>query len=337
MKKKLIVPISTACAMLLLIIDGKTALSGATDGILLCLQSLIPSLFPFFILSTMLTSSIAGIPIRFLNPIAKLCRIPFSCTSLLAVGFLGGYPIGAQNVALMYRKGYLSDHQAKRMIVFCNNAGPSFLFGVLGSMFSEPKVLWFLWFVHIISALLVGFIIPGSDDARTGTPSQQQISLPAALEISVKTMALVCGWVIISRMALKFLQRWFLWLFPEWVQVLVTGILELSNGCIQLSNISCEGLRFTMAAAFLSLGGVCVSLQTASVSRDIPQNLYFPGKLLQCCFSVTACSILQFLFPSADRFTSPILFYGSIAVGIILILFFRYLKNCSRIPAQIGV
>ena len=122
-----------------------------------------------------------------------------------------------------------------------------------------------------------------------------------------------------------------------WTQVLITGLLELSNGCIQLTALSCEGLRFIIASVFLSLGGICVALQTASVTEDIPKDLYFPGKLLQCCFCVAACSPLQVLFPFADRFTSSIPLKLSIAVGTILILLFRYRKNSSRIPAHVGV
>lgn len=323
--------------MVVLIVDGKTALNGAAEGIELCLQSLIPSLFPFFILSTILTSSLSGQSIHLLQPIAKMCRIPSAYTSLVAVGFLGGYPVGAQNVAILYRKGLLTRMQASRMIVFCNNAGPAFLFGILGSMFSDTKIPWILWSVHIASALLVGILLPGGDDGNVTKLSDHRISLPGALELSVKAMALVCGWVVIGRMLLAFLQRWFLWLFQDWVQILVSGLLELSNGCIQLRNIQYEGLRFIMAAAFLSLGGICVTLQTASVTESVPLDLYFPGKLLQCCFSVAACSLLQFIFPDGEQCISGIPFYISAVVGIILILFLRFQKNNSRISVHVGV
>lgn len=336
-KKQLYGPLAAACAMVVLIIDGKTALNGAADGIALCLQSLIPSLFPFFILSTILTSTLAGQSIRFLQPVAKLCRIPPACASLIAVGFLGGYPVGAQNVAMMHRKGFLSPQQASRMIVFCNNAGPSFLFGILGSMFSDPRIPWILWIIHIVSALLVGIVLPGDDDEHISILTTRKVSLPGALESALKTMALVCGWVVISKMVLAFLRRWFLWLLPNWMQILISGMLELSNGCILLKNIPNEGLRFIMAAAFLALGGICVTLQTASVTEGISMDLYFPGKLLQCCFSIAACSLLQFLFPAAEQFFSVMLFYISAASGIIMTFFLRFQKNSSRISVQLGV
>lgn len=323
--------------MMVLIFDGKTALRGASDGISLCLHTLIPSLFPFFILSILLTTSISGQAYVFLNPIAKLCHIPSDSSFLLTIGILGGYPVGAQNVAAMYRFGQLSTQQASRMIVFCNNAGPAFIFGILGSMFSNAVIPWILWGIHIFSALVVGSILPYSGKEHTVSLPKCPITLVKALETSIKTMAMVCGWVVLMRMVLTFFQRWFLWLLPTWAQITIAGILELSNGCIQLIQINCEGLRFLLASVFLSLGGVCVTLQTLSVADGIPMKLYFPGKILQCCISVTMCCLLQFLFPVPQRYASVVIFSAAVIVGIFLILFLRHTKNNSRIPVYLGV
>ena len=39
-----------ALGLLILILDGKTAYNGAVDGIELCLKTVIPALFPFFVI-----------------------------------------------------------------------------------------------------------------------------------------------------------------------------------------------------------------------------------------------------------------------------------------------
>jgi hypothetical protein len=68
-----------------------------------------------------------------LEPVRKLCRIPAGCSCLLIPAFLGGYPAGAQAVGQTLHQGGLSRKDAERMLLFCNNPGPSFLFGVLGN------------------------------------------------------------------------------------------------------------------------------------------------------------------------------------------------------------
>ena len=257
--------------------------------------------------------------------------------SLLAIGFLGGYPVGAQNVALLHRSGQLSDHQASRMITFCNNAGPTFIFGILGSMFSSPVMPWLLWLIHIISALLVGIVLPGDRDQRVVSPLPRGIRLTEALAQSVRTMALICGWVLLMRMIISFLQRWLLWLIPVPFQIILSGMLELANGCLQLGNIACEGLRFILASAFLALGGICVMLQTASVTEGISMSLYFPGKLLQCTFSILLACAAQSLLPTSQRYPCGMIVLISMTISVGLLLNLRHFKNSSRIPETIGV
>ena len=328
--KKQSIPTAVAAAfgMLILILDGKIALSGASDGVNLCYKTLIPSLFPFFLLSTMLTGALSGQAIRLLRPIASACKIPKGAESLLAIGMLGGYPVGAQNVALLHHTGQLSNEQAARMITFCNNAGPAFLFGVLGSMFSDSKIPWLLWFVHITSALLVGMLLPGSRAESFVQSLPRPVKLTDALAQAVKVMALVCGWVVLMRMVLTFLEHWFLWLLPLPARVAVAGLFELSNGCVRLALIENEGLRFLLASAMLAAGGICITLQTASVTQSISMKLYFPGKLLQCCISILLSCALQFTFPPQMRQNC-----GAVIpiAGIVGILCFLILKNIEKV------
>ena len=145
-------------------------------------------------------------------------------------------------------------------------------------------------------------------------------------------MALICGWVLLMRMTISFLQRWFLWMLPVPVQAILTGTLELANGCLQLESISCEGLRLIVASAFLALGGICVMLQTASVTEGISMALYFPGKLLQCTFSILLACGAQHLLPAPQRCGCGIIFSISAAISAGLLLNLRKFKNNSGIP-----
>lgn len=329
-KRNLCTAIAASLGMLALILDGKTALSGAAEGVELCLNTLIPSLFPFFLLSILLTGTLSGQSVSILRPVAKLCKIPAGAESLLAIGLLGGYPVGAQNVALMHRAGQLSDAQAARMVTFCNNAGPAFIFGILGSMFTDPFVPWLLWFIHILSAITVGMVLPGSLESGPTQPLKRQVRVTDAMEKSIRAMGLVCGWVVLMRMILAFLDRWFLWSLPLSAQVAVCGILELSNGCIRLAQLGDEGLRFLLAAAMLSLGGVCVTLQTTSVTDGISKRYYFPGKILQCCVSIVLADLLR----PGNSFTIAAI---AAVIGIGCILSFRIYEKSSRIPAMVSV
>lgn len=285
MRKKYFSALFAGIGFLVLILDTKTALSGAAEGIRLCLQTVIPSLFPFLFLSVMLTSAFSGLEIPFLRPLCRLLRIPNGGESLLVVGLLGGYPVGAQCVAEAVRSRHISRENGKRMLAFCSNAGPAFLFGIGANLFEQKWMCWALWGIHIASALLVGLLMPGG----TNTPVKQfdtsACSLTEALQRSLRVIATICGWVLIFRVLLAFCTRWFLWLLPVWAQCLICGILELANGCCGLSQLGDVSQRFILCSLFLGFGGLCVTMQTYSVTAGVDASLYLPGKLLQALLS----------------------------------------------------
>ena len=318
--------IGAAVGMMILILDGKTAVSGATRGVDLCLRTVIPSLFPFFVLSGLLTSAFLGSKF----PVSLKCfGVPQGAETLAIAGFLGGYPVGAQNIAAAYRNGSLSRSTAQRMLGFCNNAGPSFLFGMIGPMFPSAKYAWALWGIHIVSALLVGFLLTGETEKQVSIPKYPPPGLSQALRQAISVMGSVCGWIILFRIILAFLNRWVFWLLPQTWQVAVTGLLELSNGCVALMSVEDIGWRFLICAGILGFGGLCVTMQTISVTADLSLRYYFPGKLLQTAFSILLC---RFFIPYRTEFVVILLIY-CIFLGLIL----RKMQNNSSIPLLIGV
>lgn len=302
LKRTTLTATAASIGMLLLILDSKTALKGAAEGIDLCIRTVIPSLFPLFMLSSMLTVSLSGGTIAILRPIGIACGIPKGAESLLLIGLLGGYPVGAQNIYHAYRDGFLDDQQARRMLGFCNNAGPAFIFGIAGGLFHSQLCTWVLWGIHIFSAILVGMILP----RRTGSTVSPRVTAPIALTQSVtrsvRVMGEVCGWIILFRVVLTILQRWLLWLIPDIYTSLLYGSLELVNGCHFLHSIPTEGTRFILCAVFLAFGGACVGMQTMTVTRELGGGWYFPGKILQSLISILLAFPLQYvLFDAGQR------------------------------------
>lgn len=304
MKHKLLIGWSAGMGMVILILDAKTALSGAAEGIRLCLQTVIPSLFPFLFLSILLTQSLNAVPIPFPGILRRWMCIPKGGEYLYWIGMLGGYPVGAQSIALACRQGKLSPFDAARMLPFCNNAGPAFLFGMGAVLFEDWRICLLLWLIVIISSLLLGIITaPGKQEhfiSDNCAPPRFSNSMAGA----VKSMAQICGWVVLFRVMLCFGEQWIFWLLPETGQVILSGLLEITNGCCKLSEIQPMGLRFLLMAVFLGFGGICVTLQTSSVisETDITMTEYCRGKLLQGCICLLLSVAAQPIFPPESRY-----------------------------------
>lgn len=339
MRKRIVNGSLSALGMLVLIMDSRTAISGAKDAVELCLYSVIPSIFPFIVLSGMLVSVLNGAHLPILAPMGRLLGIPRGAEGIFLTGILGGYPVGARSVYHGYRSGFLSSDDANRMLAFCNNAGPSFLFGILGSKFMDPLSVWGLWIIHILSAVMVALLIPRREINSNRSAVETPIPLTQSLKSAVITMGYICGWIVLFRVILAFLDKWILWLFPVTLRVSVYGLFELANGCLCLDSITLPGLRFVTASIMLSFGGICVQMQTASVTGGLGIRNYLAGKILQTIFSFLLSSLVQlFLFSSSERFyISPLIIAISILFPVFCCILIRKKKNKCSIPATVGV
>ena len=322
--KQITIPIMAAIGLYVLILDTKTAVSGAQEGIQICIKTLIPSLFPFFMVSGLFCSVYSGINLTFLNPILRLCHMPNGSGSLLVVGLLGGYPVGAKAIADSQKEGNLDLQDARRMMCFCNNAGPSFIFGILSNLFENALAPWILLFISILSAIITGWLLPVNNQSNSTSIKTNRMNVAQIFNSSIRAIVSVCGWIILFRVILSFLKRWFLWAMPSTIQVIIAGVIELANGCLELGMIDQDGVRFVMAAVMLSFGGLCVYLQTAAVAGQTGTGLYFPGKVLQSLIALVLAGIGQlFLFSGQNRMP----FIGFLPPTILLLIIVIVVKT----------
>ena len=151
----------TLSALGALLVCSQAALESARAGLSLCAQMIVPSLLPFFMLSSLLQQlGLPGILGRLLSPVTqKLFGIGGAGASALLLGVTGGYPLGADAVARLRRSGALTREQAERALAFCNNSGPAFLVGAAGvGVFHSAGYGLLLYGVHVLSSVLVGML-----------------------------------------------------------------------------------------------------------------------------------------------------------------------------------
>lgn len=300
--------IAAAAAMTALILDIQTAIQAAAQAIEICVKTAIPSLFPFFVLSGILVPYASHLRLPFLR---KLLKLPDGWESIFLLGCLGGYPVGAQCIAQGYSSGKLDREQAQRMLGFCTNCGPSFLFGIVGCALGSSKQALAVMLTGIISAIIVGMLWPCREQKNAENPQIPSVSLPQAVRQALRSMASVCAWIILGKVLLAFLTRWFLWRLSDELQLITTGMLELTNGCLMLRQCANEDLRFAAACAMTSFGGLCVAMQVRSLCADtgLEDRLYLPQKLLQSA----AASILALGHIAMPGFLWII---GAVLIGI---------------------
>lgn len=310
--------------MLLLITCTNIAATGVASGIDLCIRVVIPSLFPFFIITSWLNGSIQEITIPGLRLLGRFLHLSAGSEGIFFIGLLGGYPIGAQCIADANRHGQIDTIQANRMLGFCSNAGPAFIFGITRLLFSSKFIPWIVWMIQISSAIFVGMILPPIAQQTSVVIERRPISFIKAMKQSTQATASVCGWIILFKTIQQFLT-------PitrnNPVTILILGFLELSNGILQLDNIPVASIRFIFCSAYLGFGGLCVWMQTYSTTGSLGTGLYLPGKLIQLitCILLSSYSSI-FLFQ--ENIITPVYLLVITTIGLSLICQLR--KYCAK-------
>lgn len=312
-----------------LILFTKDVSAAAAGGISLCLRVVIPSLFPFFVLSSLFISS--GMAMRLsrlmAKPLRMLFRLPGSCSPAIVMGLIGGYPVGAKTAFDLYDNGSCSANECSRMLVFCSNCGPAFIFSAVGvSIFGSLKAGAVIYLCHIASALLIGmvsgFFSQDVPDRPCPAPAKSHQSFPTAFVSSVSSsftaMLNVCGFVIFFASLMAFLKscgfftlftKLLFFLDPKSAASLLEGIFEMTGG---VSSVPMAGLgvpgSMALCAFIIGWGGISVHSQVISLmgERPISMSGYFKGKMLQAVISSAMTYAFSIYFLKDTSVCAPI-------------------------------
>ena len=207
-KKTFLLPYACFAMLIVFILDSKTCAIGAADGLTLCIKTVIPSLLPMMVLSSVISQA------QILKPmwLSRLLGVPNGAESFFISGILGGYPVGAKCIAEAYHGHRLSHKDAAHLLCFCNNAGPSFIFGICGSFFSTAYIPLLIWMIQIFGAVITGIITAEGPNTNAVHSEENKYSLTSAITSSIKAMGQICGWIILFRVVMTFMRKWILWI-----------------------------------------------------------------------------------------------------------------------------
>ena len=285
MKKWLTLPAVLAVGGLLLLRPQEAA-QAVREGLALCAGTVIPSLFPFFVVVSLLlqlglAETLQGLCGPFMGPLFRMRGV---CALPLLAGLLGGYPAGARTAAELFQQGRLSRREAELLLGFCDNCGPAFLLCYVGAgVLGDARAGAYLYLIHVLSALLAGMVLcrlcpgrdpalPGGRTAARGVPFPQ--ALTAAGSGAVTATLNICAFVVLFRVLAA--------LLPPVLPGAALGVLEMVTG---VSALSPGRAGFVWAGAIVGWGGLSVHCQALSAAAPLSFRWHWAGKALQAALS----------------------------------------------------
>lgn len=293
---------ASLCAMAALIFCSDEVIVSCRYALSLCCELIIPSLFPFFLISILMNR--LGIPAALGRITAPLSRRLFGVSgaggTAFFMGLCGGYPLGAAYIADMYQAGAVEQDEAELLLGFCNNSGPAFLIGAVGTgIFNSTKAGLYLYLVHIISAAIIGTIMgfgrhSERDIVKMKTMPRFARAFTDTVRQAVVSILNVCGYVVCFTVLVGLLDAdgffslitgrlsWLSKAELHWVRSLLTGFLELGSGVGQMQGLAIAPINLALAAFLVGWGGISVHFQTmAQISgSELEGRLHFAGRLM---------------------------------------------------------
>ena len=278
----------------------ETAARGAAAGLDVCLGVLVPSLFPFLVLSVFLVRSggAALLGRVFDRPFRLLFRLPGCCAPVVLMGLAGGYPVGARGAASLLREGSVSEGEARRLTAFCVNAGPAFVLSAVGAgMLRSVQAGAVLLVSGLAASLLLGLLLRGRGGARrterrrpVRPPEKAGQALTASVSDACRSLVSMCCFVVLFSVVYAYFAPL---LPPGKARAALAAVLEVTNGCRELT---ASGAPLWAFAAALGFGSLSVQLQILSLP-GVPR-VSFPRFLLaRLAHAATAALLTALLTP----------------------------------------
>lgn len=285
----------------------ETALASAREGLLLWYTSVLPSLFPFML--------ICSIVLRFgiLDHVIQKIHHPFhfltGCSPYgafaIMTGFLCGFPMGAKITSDLYDQKKISRHEADWLMGFVNNLSPGFIISYLACDQMNLPELKYLFPANILGASFLYGILTGlfrrhntdilpslnfysSEVSGKNLLSEVDESINDTMQNLLRLGAYIMIFCIIGD-ALQIILP-----FNNIISLLLCSTIEITNGIrlIASSDLSFPA-KYFIINVLSSFGGFCALTQSAGIARMNSDTLfkYIKSRVYITLLSMFLCGI----------------------------------------------
>lgn len=314
---------------------NKAVTEGVISTIRVCVNVIIPSLFPFMTASGIIISS--GLYYKLSLPFSPVSRYVFHLRadlfSIFLISSIGGYPVGAKLLMNLYESGNIDKKTAEKMLGFCYMGGPAFFIGAVGMKIYNSTSVGMIIFASVFIANMTAMFLCGlhSPISHKNTHGRQLIFSLNDFLSSINSggigIAKICAAIVFFASLLAVLDASGIIDFfsriissmtnisPEICRILLRSTLEISN----ISALPSDFSFLPIVTALLSFGGLCVIFQVEGIignklstynfliSRIVTMiSSYFYCKILIIAFDISNYTQVSALNGETVRQNSPI-------------------------------
>ncbi len=258
-----------------LITNNQLVISGASYGLMLWYENVLPLLLPFMLISGLLENYIIN------HQSSKKSGRTLAITSVVFLGLFCGYPIGAKSNAFFVSGNMLPKRLGNILLPLCNNISPMFLLGfVLAKTLNNTVSVIDCYIVLFTPYLIILFIEILLSRKKALLNIDLNKSLPSRntkrsiTEQSIDQITHVGLYIMLCSILTEFILS--VDCIPEITRPFITGIIEITRGVsyIGASELLDIKIKTALILACTSFGGISSILQTYKVIQGSGLSLF---------------------------------------------------------------
>ena len=310
------------CSFLfLLLFYSEECIFFASNGLLIWYKNMIPSLFPFMVLSGYMIRTNLSLKIgQWLQPfLGFFFHLPAPMLYTIFMGFLCGFPLGAKIISDLLDKKQITQKEGEYLLAFCNNIGPLYMLGFVIPLFGYEnswKILSLMYFVPFVYGICIQYFYSPYINVSSKTTiykknTTQQLSscsyspglsetpnhlicFQQSLSSAIEQITLLGGCMIFFnslQIYPEMIRNYFadnssqasLTLFSD----ILCSMIEIGGGLKQLKlSLTENSILFTcLPLSLLTFGGLSCIAQTYFIIKNtgLKISTYIKHKLIQVC------------------------------------------------------
>lgn len=270
-------------------INPKLIIESGITSINIFKTRLFPSIFPFFVLASLLLNlGLADKISRKINFVIKrIFHIEGISSFIVVISIISGFPSGSKYISDCYKKGLISKKTANYLLTFTHFGNPLFILGTCGIVLNNITIAYKILIINIVANIILGIILrPKEVISSNYTLKNEKLSfmeaLPNAINDAIKLLLFMLGsitfFMFFSKLITSTLH------LNNFYSVITTGILDLTSGISMVNTLNISNyLQGLIVLSFITFGSLSVHLQVINniKEQDLSYKYFFMGRIIE--------------------------------------------------------
>ena len=265
------------------------------QAIKLWFDNLLPTLFPFFIITDILSYyGFMEYIAKLFGNIMKLFKLPKQTSYILFMSLFSGFPGNSKLIKELLDHQSLTINDANKLLTFTHFSNPLFIIGTVGTLYlHNQKLALIILLVHYLTNIIIGLLfrnIYPENTLNTQSLNREKIPfiklLTNSINMAFANLIIILGIIIVFSLFVNIMTINLK--ISAFNKSILFSFLEITKGLQLITDLSISvSIKATLITFFLSFGGISIHLQVMSILKDYKINyyLYFISRIMHASIS----------------------------------------------------